>query len=83
MCSENRYETYLQLLVARLHCPSEGHRPAGGAAGEEAGEPAGPSPAWKKSPLQPFAAQDEAPPRPGQRNISGAEPTEDHPPTDT
>ena len=58
---KTRYETYLQLLVARLHCPSEDLDLWEEQLGREAGGLQEPKPSLKKSHSSPSLHQDEAP----------------------
>ncbi|KAJ1077739.1 hypothetical protein K5549_011066 [Capra hircus] len=58
---KTRYETYLQLLVARLHCPSEDLDLWEEQLGREAGDLQEPKPSLKKSHSSPSLHQDEAP----------------------
>ncbi|KAB0380578.1 hypothetical protein FD755_008362 [Muntiacus reevesi] len=58
---KTRYETYLQLLVARLHCPSEDLDLWEKQLGREAGGLQEPKPSLKKSHSSPSLHQDEAP----------------------
>ncbi|XP_045143061.1 PH and SEC7 domain-containing protein 4 [Echinops telfairi] len=58
---KTRYETYVQLLVARLHCPTEDLEPWEEQLGKEAGGPQEPKPSLKKSHSSPSLHQDEAP----------------------
>ncbi|XP_042639458.1 PH and SEC7 domain-containing protein 4 [Orycteropus afer afer] len=56
-----RYETYVQLLVARLHCPTEDLDPWEEQLGKETGDVQEPKPSLKKSHSSPSLHQDEAP----------------------
>ncbi|XP_016008527.2 PH and SEC7 domain-containing protein 4 isoform X1 [Rousettus aegyptiacus] len=58
---KTRYETYLQLLVARLHCPADDLDLWEEQLGREAGGTQGPKPGLKKSHSSPSLHQDEAP----------------------
>ncbi|KAM9211949.1 PH and SEC7 domain-containing protein 4 isoform 2-T6 [Dugong dugon] len=58
---KTRYETYVQLLVARLHCPTEDLDPWEEQLGREAGGTREPKPSLKKSHSSPSLHQDEAP----------------------
>ncbi|XP_071064792.1 PH and SEC7 domain-containing protein 4 isoform X2 [Dasypus novemcinctus] len=58
---KTRYETYTQLLVARLHCPSDDLDLWEEQLGQEAGGAREPRPSLKKSHSSPSLHQDEAP----------------------
>ncbi|XP_032325372.1 PH and SEC7 domain-containing protein 4 isoform X1 [Camelus ferus] len=58
---KTRYETYVQLLVARLHCPSDDLDQWEEQLGREAGGAQEPKPSLKKSHSSPSLHQDEAP----------------------
>ncbi|XP_057597418.1 PH and SEC7 domain-containing protein 4 isoform X2 [Hippopotamus amphibius kiboko] len=58
---KTRYETYLQLLVARLHCPSDDLDLWEEQLGRESGGPPESKPSLKKSHSSPSLHQDEAP----------------------
>ncbi|XP_075419239.1 PH and SEC7 domain-containing protein 4 [Tenrec ecaudatus] len=58
---KTRYETYVQLLVARLHCPTEDLEPWEEQLEKEDGGPQEPKPSLKKSHSSPSLHQDEAP----------------------
>eukprot|EP00070_Physeter_catodon_P005980 XP_007112696.1 PH and SEC7 domain-containing protein 4 [Physeter catodon] len=58
---KTRYETYLQLLVARLHCPSDDLDLWEEQLGKEAGGPQESKPSLKKSHSSPSLHLDEAP----------------------
>ncbi|ELK14858.1 PH and SEC7 domain-containing protein 4 [Pteropus alecto] len=58
---KTRYETYVQLLVARLHCPADDLDLWEEQLGREVGATQGPKPGLKKSHSSPSLHQDEAP----------------------
>jgi PH/SEC7 domain-containing protein len=58
---KTRYETYVQLLVARLHCPSGDLALWEEQLGKEAGGTWEPKPSLKKSHSSPTLHHDEAP----------------------
>ncbi|XP_032208622.1 PH and SEC7 domain-containing protein 4 [Mustela erminea] len=58
---KTRYETYVQLLVARLHCPSDDLDLWEEQLGREAGGAQEPKPSLKKSHSSPSLLQEEAP----------------------
>ncbi|XP_006156732.1 PH and SEC7 domain-containing protein 4 isoform X2 [Tupaia chinensis] len=58
---KSRYETYVQLLVARLHCPCDDLEQLEEQLGREAGSTQEPKPSLKKSHSSPSLHQDEAP----------------------
>lgn len=58
---KTRYETYLQLLVARLHCPSDDLDLWEEQLGKEAAGPQESKPSLKKSHSSPSLQLDEAP----------------------
>lgn len=61
MLQKTRYETYVQLLVARLHCPSNALDLWEEQLGREAGGTQEPKLSLKKSHSSPSLHQDEAP----------------------
>lgn len=61
MLQKTRYETYVQLLVARLHCPSGDLDLWEKQLGREAEDTRDPKPSLKKCHSSPSLHQDEAP----------------------